>query len=187
MSIKHAILGLLAGGPLHGYDLKAAYEADLVPESKLNFGQVYTTLDRLHRDGLVTPEVVAQSERPDRKVYTLTEKGRRELDEWLRTPSEQDRDLRNETFLKLMLAKRLAKHPVNGAATPADPFAVLAAERRSCLEELHNVTLSRARAEQEGAPAATLLLLDLAVLRLDAFHKWLEHCEDYLRREEGKP
>src|SRR6516165_12797458 len=49
LSIKHAILGLLAGGPLHGYDLKTAYEGDLVPAAQLNFGQVYTTLDRLHR------------------------------------------------------------------------------------------------------------------------------------------
>src|SRR5205823_328639 len=65
LSIKHAILGLLAGGPLHGYDLKAAYESDLVPAARLNYGQVYTTLDRLHRDGLVVPEVVSQSERPD--------------------------------------------------------------------------------------------------------------------------
>jgi DNA-binding PadR family transcriptional regulator len=186
VSIKHAILGLLAGGPLHGYDLKAAYESDLVPLAQLNFGQVYTTLDRLHHDGLVTPEVVVQSERPDRKVYTLTDKGRRELDEWLRTASKQDLDLRNETFLKLMLARRLAKQPVNDGAAPTDPFEVLGAERRSCLELLHEVTSRRARAEADGAPTAALLLLDLAILRLDAFHKWLEQCEELLRREEDK-
>jgi DNA-binding PadR family transcriptional regulator len=186
VSIKHAILGLLAGGPLHGYDLKAAYEADLVPEAQLNFGQVYTTLDRLHRDGLVTPEVVAQAERPDRKVYTLTDKGRRELDEWLHTPHKHNLDLRNdETFLKLMLARRLARHAENGRA-PADPLAVLAAERRACLERLHEVAGHRARAEAEGGPTVTVLLLDLAERRLDAFCKWLDYCEELLRREEDK-
>src|SRR5205823_913227 len=134
LSIKHAILGLLANGPLHGYDLKAAYEGELAPGSQLNFGQVYTTLNRLHHDGLVTPEVVSQSERPDRKVYTLTPEGRRELDRWLGTPTRLDLDLRNETFLRLALARRLA-----GAGAAPDPFAVLAAARRSCLEQLHEV------------------------------------------------
>src|SRR6266849_4290135 len=107
MSIKHAILGLLADGPLHGYELKTAYEEDLVPATQLNYGQVYTTLERLGRDGLVAHEVVSQTERPDKKVYALTEGGRKELKEWLSTPSTLDLDLRNETFLKLMLARRL--------------------------------------------------------------------------------
>ena len=73
MSIKHALLGLLANGPLHGYDLKAAYEQELVPESHLNYGQVYTTLERLSRDGLVTHDVVRQAERPDKKKHLTTD------------------------------------------------------------------------------------------------------------------
>src|SRR5438874_13683575 len=131
MSIKYAILGLLADRPLHGYELKAAYEAELVPATQLNYGQVYTTLERLARDGLVAHEVVSQTERPDKKVYALTREGRRELQEWLATPSRLDLDLRNETFLKLVLARRLED---------ADPLAVLAVERRSCFERLHEVT-----------------------------------------------
>jgi DNA-binding PadR family transcriptional regulator len=172
MSIKHAILGLLADGPLHGYELKAAYEAELVPATQLNYGQVYTTLDRLHRDGLVTPELVSQSERPDKKVYALTKEGRRALHEWLATPSELDLDLRNETFLKLVLARRFKD---------ADALKVLAVERRSCFERLHEVAQTRARAEKEGASVPAILLLDLAVLRLEAFLKWLERCEEMLK------
>src|SRR6267143_6319311 len=99
MSIKHAILGLLSKKPLHGYELKAAYEQDLVPASQLNYGQVYTTLERLGRDGLVAHEVVSQTERPDKKVYALTDQGRKELHAWLETPARLDLDLRNETFL----------------------------------------------------------------------------------------
>src|SRR5229473_3031468 len=124
MSIKHAILGLLADGPLHGYELKTAYEENLVPASQLNYGQVYATLERLGRDGLVAHEVVSQTERPDKKVYALTEGGRTELHTWLETPSRLDLDLRNETFLKLILARRL---------TGADPLHVLAVEKLSCL------------------------------------------------------
>src|SRR5262245_4019178 len=75
LSIKHASLGLPADGPLDGYGLKAAYEAELVPGAALNIGQVYPALDKLQADGLVTVDVVPQEDRPDRKVYTLTEAG----------------------------------------------------------------------------------------------------------------
>src|SRR5262249_38274912 len=156
---------------------KAAYEGELVPATQLNYGQVYTTLERLHRDGLVTPELVTQAERPDKKVYALTEKGRGELKEWLATPSRLDPDLRNETFLKLTPARRLRG---------ADPPKVIAVERHACLERLHEVTTARARAEKEGESVQTILLLDLAVLRLEAFLKWLERCEEVLKKEGKK-
>src|SRR5437764_4101463 len=98
MSIKYAMLGLLADRPLHGYELKAAYEAELVPTTQLNYGQVYTTLERLTRDGLVAHEVITQAERPDKKVYALTKEGRKELQAWFAAPAQLDLDLRNETF-----------------------------------------------------------------------------------------
>jgi DNA-binding PadR family transcriptional regulator len=172
MSVKHAILGLLASKPLHGYELKAGFE-EMVPTEELNVGQVYTTLDRLSRDSLVTYEVVNQSERPDKKVYALTDVGRKELKEWLATPSNLDLNLRNETFLKLMLARRLRG---------ADPLKVIEVERRASFERLQEATQAKARAK-EGAALHTVLLLDLAVLRLEAFLKWLDHCEEALTRE----
>jgi DNA-binding PadR family transcriptional regulator len=174
MSIKHAILGLLSDGPLHGYELKAAYEEDLVPASQLNYGQVYTTLERLGRDGLVAHEVVSQTERPDKKVYALTDQGRSELQEWLDSPAPLDLDLRNETFLKLILARRLAN---------ADPQRVLAIERCSCSARLQEVIQTKACAQLEGASGQTVLLLDLAILRLEAFLKWLDRCEQVLKNE----
>ncbi len=174
MSIKHAILGLLAGGPAHGYDLKAAFEK-VAPATSLNFGQVYTTLERLVRDRLVTPEVVTQEKQPQKTVYAVTEAGRRELREWLATPTRHDLDLRNEVFLKLMLARRL---------DGADPLEVLALERRACFEQLHQVIGARDQAEQQAAAPAQLLPLELAVLRLEAVLKWLDRCEEILSRKE---
>jgi DNA-binding PadR family transcriptional regulator len=179
LSIKHAILGLLANGPLHGYGLKSAYESELVPNTTLNIGQVYPALDKLEEAGHVIAEKVAQTERPDRKVYTLTEAGRRELESWLSSPSRQDVDLRNETFLKLMLAWRLSQ---SGGGT--GPLKILEAERRSCLERLHELTAQRAQAEKDGAVAA-LLLLDLAISRLSAFTQWLDRAEEVFRRPGG--
>ncbi|HLJ98216.1 MAG TPA: PadR family transcriptional regulator [Gemmataceae bacterium] len=174
MSIKHALLGLLADGPLHGYELKTAYDENLVPASQLNYGQVYTTLERLGRDGLVAHEIVSQTERPDKKVYALTDEGRKELHAWLDSPSRLDLDLRNETFLKLILARRLSD---------ANPLEVLAVERQSCFARLHEVSQTKTRAQREGASVQTLLLLDLAILRLEAFLKWLDRCEEVLKKE----
>ena len=174
MSIRHAILGLLSAGPLHGYGLKAAYEEHLVPGASLNIGQVYPALERLLQDGLVTGEVVPQSERPDRRVYTITEAGRRELDGLLRTPSRPEVDLRNETYLKLMLAWRSNRE----APGSIDPLAVVAAERRVVLEHLHELATTRARSEKDSAALPTLLLLDLAILRPNAFQQWLDRCEE---------
>src|SRR6266508_5991783 len=148
MSIKHAILGLLAGGPAHGYALKAAFERDVAPRTSLNYGQVYTTLARLEDAGMVTPEVVEQEKQPDKRVYALTAAGQKELHEWLSTPTKIDLDLRNETYLKLMLARRLPG---------ADPLQVLSVERRACFEELHDVTIDRDRAEREGVGVVRLL------------------------------
>lgn len=175
MAVKHAILGLLDQRPLHGYDLKSAYEADLAPQSSLNYGQVYSTLDRMTRDGLVSHDVVAQPVRPDKKVYVLTERGRAELREWLASPVRHDLDLRNETFLKLMLARRLDH---------ADPLDVLKIERRSCLEQLHEVVRAREKADRDGEPLQSMLLLELAILRLEAFAKWLDRCEELLSKED---
>jgi DNA-binding PadR family transcriptional regulator len=178
LSIKHAILGLLTGGPLHGYGLKSAYEEHLVPGATLNIGQVYPALDKLQTDGQVTVEVVAQSERPDRKVYTITDAGRKELQEWLAAPSRQEVDPRNETYLKLMLAWRLSRQSPGSA----DPFAILDSERRACLSRLSEFGAARAKAEKDGEGLPALLLLDLTIRRLNAFQEWLEHCEEAFRR-----
>ncbi len=169
MSIRHAILGLLANGPRHGYDLRATYQDDLVRAGKLNIGQVYTTLDRLERDGFVEHERVVGAEGRDKKVYALTAHGRAELDRWIAGPSPMPLDLRNEVFLKIAIARRIEG---------VDPQDVIERERRACFERLHEVTQARARAQ--GVAVEDELLLDLAVLRLKAFLKWLDHCEEKL-------
>ena len=172
--MKYAILGLLSEGPRHGYELKGLYDEALVPSAKLNFGQVYPTLDRLRRDGCVEQDVVSQDDRPDRKVYSLTEHGRKQLQAWLDTPAPLNLDIRNETFLKLMLARWMAT---------GKPLDILKVERRACLARLHEVTQARAQAREGGEPVQTVLLLDLAVVRLEAFVKWLENCDELLREE----
>ena len=165
---------MLTDEPRHGYELKALYDETFAPMVKLNFGQVYPTLDRLRRDGLVQQEVVSQEDRPDKKAYSLTNRGRTELQAWLDAPSTPNLDIRNETFIKLMLARRMPG---------GRPLEILRFEKRACLARLHEATQARARAEQEGETLQTALLLDLAVLRIEAFLKWLERCDESLREE----
>lgn len=162
---------------MHGYELKTAYENDLNPTAKLNFGQVYTTLERLTRDGLVEFEEVNQSEKPDKKVYSLTVDGQEQLKQWLSQPTLSQRDQRNETFLKMMLARRVKRF---------DPLKCLVLERRACVARLHEVTQGRIQAERDGAPIQTLLMLELTALQLDAFLKWLDRCEEILDQEQTK-
>jgi len=176
MSIKHALMGLLVAGPQHGYELKASLENELVPLSPLNFGQVYSTLDRLERDGLVTHQLVSQEERPDKKVFSLTANGRRELRDWLGSASALSLDLRNETFLKLILARSL-----QGQVGVPSPAGVVRVERKASFERLHEVAQARFRAQEQGASPEVVLLLDLASFRLEAFVKWLDRCEEVLR------
>ena len=174
MSIRNALLGLLSEGPLHGYELRAAYKNSLVPRSKLNAGQVYTTLERLRGNGLVEPTVVGQTQKPDKKVYALTDAGRHELDAWLESPSPLDLDLRNQTFIKLMLAQRL-----HGK----DPLIVIATERNAAIERLREARETRDNADTNATPLSISLLLDLAVLKLEGLLTWLDRCEERFATE----
>jgi DNA-binding PadR family transcriptional regulator len=86
--MRHALLALLAGGPAHGYELKQAFERQFgAIWPPVNIGQVYMTLQRLERDGLIAGQAVAQRDRPNKMVYELTGAGKEELLTWLVTPA----------------------------------------------------------------------------------------------------
>lgn len=82
MSVKHIFLALLSKKPMHGYELKESFEEIIANQGSLNFGQVYTTLSRLERDNLVSKEEIQQIEKPDKKIYHITDKGRDEFAKW---------------------------------------------------------------------------------------------------------
>ena len=166
--LKYALLGLLAQRPRHGYELKAAFEELLGGTWPLNIGQVYTTMGRLERDGLVRCEVVEQDPRPDRKVYSLTETGEKELDRWLAEPVGEPVRLKDELFLKLLL---------HGVLGTVDPTELIATQRQRCLDALAELT------DLQTAPSvgqATALLLEGAILHLEADIRWLDRCDEVL-------
>ena len=113
MAIRHGLLALLSQGPRYGYQLRAEFEASTGATWPLNIGQVYTTLSRLERDGLVSP---GEQDEQGRVVYTITEAGRAEMERWFATPVAQADRPRDELVIKLAMAVtaeggRAAGHP----------------------------------------------------------------------------
>lgn len=168
--LRYALLGLLAGAPSHGYELKAAFERLLGGTWSLNIGQVYSTMARLERDGLVAASVVPQDGLPDRKVYTLTEDGHRELKEWLATPVSEPIRLRDELLVKVL---------VGGVSDGADRLALIWAQRERHLQALAHLTRLAA---DPSVDESTALLIEKATLEVEADLTWLDRCEERIRR-----
>jgi DNA-binding PadR family transcriptional regulator len=163
---QEVVLALLAKEPSHGYQLRARLRQALGPlGDTMNDGQVYVTLTRLEKAGLVASEQSAGvADRPDRKVYELTAAGQQRVAGWLTEASWPKPDLA-EFHLKLIAA---------AAAGLADPLAIVDAQRRELLRRLRD---AQRAAMAEPARSAAGLLLEGIVLRLQADLRWLEACE----------
>ncbi len=167
--LKYALMGLLAQEPRHGYDLKNAFETMLSGTWPLNIGQVYTTLSRLERDGLVESQVVPQDLLPDRKVYCLTQEGREELDRWLAESTTGTIRLKDEFFIKLFV------HQLVGSD---GTVALIWKQRQVYMQTLAKLTALRNDPELDPA---TAMLVEGAILHVEADLEWLDLCEERLK------
>jgi DNA-binding PadR family transcriptional regulator len=162
---QEVVLALLAKEPSHGYQLRARLRDALGPLGDgMNAGQIYVTLTRLEKAGLLAVEPSAAGERADRKVYALTAAGQQRVAEWIAEIGWPKPDLA-EFHLKLIAA---------ASAGLADPIAIVDTQRRELLRRLRDAQRA-AMAEPAGSDAA--LLLEGIVLRLQADIRWLEACE----------
>jgi DNA-binding PadR family transcriptional regulator len=163
---QEVVLAMLAKEPSHGYELRARLQQALGPVGEtMNAGQIYVTLSRLEKSGLVTCEQSAGlPDRPDRKVYALTAAGQQRVADWVADVSWPGPSLA-EFHLKLVAA---------AGASLADPLSIIDAQRREVLRGLRDAQRA-AMAEPERSGAA--LLLEGIVLRLQADLRWLEACE----------
>jgi DNA-binding PadR family transcriptional regulator len=171
VSIRHSLLALLSTGPMHGYGLKTEFEAATADVWPLNVGQVYTTLGRLERDGLVTAEDGAEGQ----KVYEITDAGRGELARWFETPVPREVIPRQELAIKLVFAMRSGL---------ADVTAVVQRQRVATVRALQDITRLKTAAES-GDDVAWLLMLDSLVFQAEAEVRWLEMCEVRLAMAHG--
>jgi DNA-binding PadR family transcriptional regulator len=170
--VQEVLLALLAKAASHGYQLRARLQLALGPLAEaLNEGQVYVTLNRLEKAGLVTSE--QEAGRPNRKVYALTAAGRARVMEWLEDTS-WPKPAPAEFHLKLVAA---------AAAGLGDPVRLVDMQRHALLAEL--AAAQRASlGEPDGSVAG--LLLEGVVLRLQADLRWLEACARHWNATKGR-
>jgi DNA-binding PadR family transcriptional regulator len=161
------LLALLAKEPAHGYELKLLLErmfGEAYPSP--NIGQIYVTLQRLERDGLVSSQDVVQQTRPNKRVYELTDTGREAVANWIERPSDGPR-IRDDFFVKLALS------PLAGAT---DRLALINRQRRDYLNQMRGLSAIASSTE----PGIARLLVEGAMLHLQADLDWLERCQEEL-------
>ena len=157
MSVQHALLGFLSRAPQGVYQLRQSFiDATTWP---INIGQVYQTIQRLERDGLVRPiESDGAAE-----VFELTGSGRAALREWIDTPLTLTRNERDELTMKILIAAR----------TGQDVSRIIQTQRKSTIAQLHELTKTKAHVSDP----AEKLLIEHHIFELDSRSRWLDHIE----------
>ena len=183
MSVKHALLALLEQEPMYGYQLRAEFEGRTGATWPLNVGQVYTTLARLERDGLVAS---TGADDQGHVMYAATPAGREEAAAWFTTPVARTQPPRDELAIKLALAVTIPG---------VDVGALVQRQRSATMASLQDYTRlkrsgtggsgSNGSATGEAADLAWSLVLDSLVFAAEAEIRWLDHCEARLRRAAG--
>jgi DNA-binding PadR family transcriptional regulator len=153
------LLGLLEGGPSHGYELKRAFDQRFGADKPLPFGQVYATLGRLERDGRAVAVGVEAGEGPDRKRYAITEQGVTDLDRWLAEAEEPEPHLQTVLFAKVVLALLSGR----------DAERFLDTQRAAHLARMRALTELR-----RTAPLGQALLADYALFHHEADLRWID-------------
>ena len=178
MSVRHAVLGLLAQRPRHGYELRAAFEAVVGGEENWDVkpAQIYSTLARLEKSGLVAEDSVSQDGGPEKRVYAITPAGRATLIEWFATGIEREHQ-RDEFYIKLMLSL---------ASGEANPRTLLQTQRNQLYQEMHAITTQR-NGLNSKTELARILLLDKAIMHLEADLRWIDMTEARLDEIKRQP
>jgi DNA-binding PadR family transcriptional regulator len=171
LGVKFAILAILERRSMHGYELRRELEIELGPEWAVNYGQIYSTLERLSRHGLVVQsETVTSAEAPDRKLYTITPAGRGELRRWFLTALPGPETSRDELHAKIVL----------GLTGDVDVADVIQVQRKAELRRIGELTARKERLDPHVELPA-VLQLDLAILKTEAVIRWLDSAEAKIR------
>jgi DNA-binding PadR family transcriptional regulator len=173
MSVRHAVLALLSEGPKYGLQLRHEFEERTGEVWPLNVGQVYSTLQRLERDGLVESESDSEAEAGTQRAYRLTAEGAAELDEWLHTPPDLGSPPRDELVIKVLVAIHVPGVKVHD---------VIQAHRRRVVELMQEWTRVRRDASEDDVSLS--LVVDAELFRLDSVVRWLDAADSRLRRVE---
>ena len=187
MSVRQGILALLAEQPMHGYQLRSEFEQRTGGTWPVNIGQVYTTVQRLVRDGLV--ETLPDAAADDVERFRLTEAGRGEVARWWLRPVDRGTPARDELVIKLALAV---------TADGVDVREVVQAQRAETMRALHDYTHLKTAGDTDpreaagthrpqGTNLAWLLVLDNLIFAAEAEVRWLDHVEARVARAATAP
>lgn len=172
MAVREGLLALLDEEPRYGYQLKTGFESATGGVWPLNVGQVYTTLDRLVRDGFVTVDDSAAGS--DQKVYSITAAGREELGAWWKAVPADDPPPRDELMLKVLMAiEHGQRHALD----------VITLHRSALTALLQRHRRERRAQEGVGDGVANALVTDALVVRAEADLRWLDLCEARIANE----
>lgn len=175
MSVKHGLLSALERRSMHGYDLRRELADVLGAEWAVNYGQIYSTLDRMVRDGLVVQsETLSGNDAPDRKLYTVTPAGRAELRRWFMSPVEGPGTGRDELYAKVLLA-------LTGDVSIDD---VIQVQRKGQLRRIGLLTELKERLDSE-LDLADILQADLSIAKTEAAINWLDAAEAKIRKSKA--
>jgi DNA-binding PadR family transcriptional regulator len=174
MSVRHAILALLSEGPKYGLQLQKEFESSTGEVWPLNIGQVYATLQRLERDGLVESDG-AESEGPQ-KGFVITDAGSTELSSWLNTPPDMTSPPRDELVIKVLSALRVPGVSVHD---------VIQVHRRYLVELMQQWT--RLKEDEADFDLTFALVVDAELFRLDSVVRWLDAADGRLKRAASEP
>ncbi|NJQ00504.1 PadR family transcriptional regulator [Streptomyces zingiberis] len=159
MSIAHTLLGLLESGPRHGYDLKRAFDERFGHDRPLHYGQVYSTMSRLLKNGLVEVDGIEAGGGPERKRYAITDAGVTDVQKWLTSPEKPEPYLQSVLYTKVVLA----------LLTHRDATELLDRQRSEHLRLMRELTRRKT-----GGDLADQLICDHALFHLEADLRWLE-------------
>lgn len=188
MSVRHALLALLEQGPMYGYQLRTEFEGRTGSTWPLNIGQVYTTLARLERDGMIeaasetaSAEGAAADETNGdggKRRYAITTDGRVEVATWFDEPVGRGEPPRDELAIKLAIAVTIPG---------VDVGALVQRQRTATMNALHDYTrLKRNVGTEEPSDLAWSLVLDSLIFNAEAEIRWLDHCEARLARRSSR-
>ena len=174
MSVRHALLALLSEGPKYGLQLRDEFAAGTGDVWPLNVGQVYTTLQRLERDGLVESDDTAEP--GPQKGYRITAAGTSELAGWLRTPPDLSTPPRDQLVIKVLVAVRVPG---------TDVHEVIQVHRRYLVELMQQWT--RLKDDEAEYDLGLALAVDAELFRLDAVVRWLDAADGRIKRAAVEP
>ena len=169
MSVRQSLLAILDQGPCYGYQLRHEFDRRTGSTWPLNVGQIYNTLERLERDGLVSR---GDADEQGHVYWAITDAGSVEVAQWLSSPVQRGQATRDEVAIKLAMAATLPGVDVAG---------VIQGQRSESVQQLESLKAATyAGSGSESEELAWSLVIASRIFAAEGELRWLDHVEERL-------